>query len=154
MPLARGTAACGYTAILSLFWAASMPVTASIPKDYQVDWEAILNQHPDAFVESVSKWIYPSEARGGMMGSTSAKQPSQQVIITAYYDGSCMWSVCFSVQTRRGLSVASMMIMSDETFNSPPQMFPSVDTLSPISDVLHTLRNRIEALNGESSKRL
>ena len=35
MPLARGTAACGYTTILSLFWAAGMPVTASIPKDYQ-----------------------------------------------------------------------------------------------------------------------
>jgi hypothetical protein len=36
MPLARGTAACGYTALLSLFWAAGMPVTSSIPKDYQV----------------------------------------------------------------------------------------------------------------------
>ena len=35
MPLARGTAACGYTTILSLFWAAGMPVTASIPKNYQ-----------------------------------------------------------------------------------------------------------------------
>ena len=36
MPLARGTAACGYATLLSLFWAAGMPVTASIPKDYQV----------------------------------------------------------------------------------------------------------------------
>jgi len=36
MPLARGTAACGYTVILSLFWAAGMPVTARIPKDVQV----------------------------------------------------------------------------------------------------------------------
>jgi hypothetical protein len=42
MPLARGTAACGYTALLSLFWAAGMPVTSSIPKDYQVtrSWRA------------------------------------------------------------------------------------------------------------------
>ncbi|GFH22733.1 Cir_N domain-containing protein [Haematococcus lacustris] len=36
MPLARGSAACGYTTILALFWAAGMPITASIPKSYQV----------------------------------------------------------------------------------------------------------------------
>lgn len=145
MPLARGTAACGYTAILSLFWAASMPVTASIPKDYQVDWEAILNQHPDAFVESVSKWLYPSEARG--LESTSDKL---QVITD--YDCSCMCSVCFCKLTGRNFPVSS--VMNEQTFNFLLQMFPSVDTLPPISDVLHTLRNRIEALNGESSKRL
>ena len=145
MPLARGTAACGYTAILSLFWAASMPVTASIPKDYQVDWEAILNQHPDAFVESVSKWLYPSEARG--LESTSDKL---QVITDC--DCSCMCGVCFCKLTGRNFPVSS--VMNEQTFNFLLQMFPSVDTLPPISDVLHTLRNRIEALNGESPKRL
>lgn len=36
MPLARGTAACGYTAVLALFRAAGMPITARIPRDYQV----------------------------------------------------------------------------------------------------------------------
>jgi len=36
MPLARGTAAVGYTTMLCLFWAAGTPVTAHIPKDYQV----------------------------------------------------------------------------------------------------------------------
>lgn len=36
MPLARGTAACGYTTILSLFWAAGMPISTRIPKNYQV----------------------------------------------------------------------------------------------------------------------
>ncbi|GFH13146.1 Cir_N domain-containing protein, partial [Haematococcus lacustris] len=55
MPLARGSAACGYTTILALFWAAGMPITASIPKSYQVDWEAILSQHPDDFIRSVWK---------------------------------------------------------------------------------------------------
>lgn len=38
MPLARGTAAVGYTTLLAWFWAAGMPVTATIPKDYQVGW--------------------------------------------------------------------------------------------------------------------
>ncbi|KAG2452817.1 hypothetical protein HYH02_002163 [Chlamydomonas schloesseri] len=64
MPLARGTAAVGYTTMLGLFWAAGMPVTATIPKDYQVDWEAILAQHPDQFTASVSAWLYPPQARG------------------------------------------------------------------------------------------
>jgi hypothetical protein len=38
MPLARGTAAVGYTTILALFWAAGVPVCTPIPKDYQV-WD-------------------------------------------------------------------------------------------------------------------
>lgn len=44
MPLARGSAAVGYTTILSLFWAFGMPISVAIPKDYQTDWEAILTQ--------------------------------------------------------------------------------------------------------------
>jgi hypothetical protein len=36
MPLARGTAAVGYTTMLGLFWAAGMPITQPIPRDYQV----------------------------------------------------------------------------------------------------------------------
>lgn len=36
MPLARGTAAVGYTTMLGLFWAAGMPISSEIPKDYQV----------------------------------------------------------------------------------------------------------------------
>lgn len=36
MPLARGTAAVGYTSLLGLFLAAGMPINAYIPKDTQV----------------------------------------------------------------------------------------------------------------------
>lgn len=36
MPLARGTAAVGYATMLSLFWAAGIPITTPIPTDYQV----------------------------------------------------------------------------------------------------------------------
>eukprot|EP00775_Hariotina_reticulata_P011921 gene11921-12065_t len=54
MPLARGTAAVGYTTMLGLFWAAGMPITAPIPKDYQVDWEAILARHPQQFIDRLS----------------------------------------------------------------------------------------------------
>lgn len=56
MPLARGTAAVGYSTVLTLFWAAGMPVTAYIPKDYQVSafcavrlwfWEPAAVLRPD-----------------------------------------------------------------------------------------------------------
>lgn len=63
MPLARGTAAAGYTTMLALFWAAGMPVKVTIPTDYQVDWEAILEQHPDIFAAELSQWFVPKEAR-------------------------------------------------------------------------------------------
>lgn len=76
MPLARGTAACGYATLLSLFWSAGMPVTAAIPKHYQVDWEAILNPRPEDFIASVGKWLYPSEAREGGGESTIQASPS------------------------------------------------------------------------------
>lgn len=63
MPIARGTAACGYTTILALFWAAGMPISVEIPTGYQVDWEAILEPHPDIFIEALYKWLVPEIAR-------------------------------------------------------------------------------------------
>ncbi len=76
MPLARGTAACGYATMLSLFWTAGMPVDATIPVDYQVDWEAILSQHPDDFEKSVGKWLYPEAARKDGGGHDVSNQAS------------------------------------------------------------------------------
>eukprot|EP00983_Pelagomonas_calceolata_P045807 1139884-Pelagomonas_calceolata.AAC.4 len=67
MPLARGTAACGYTTILSLFWAAGMPITASIPKDYQVGFlcshVALIMDGPD-FTLSAQSWECLVKAAG------------------------------------------------------------------------------------------
>eukprot|EP00261_Vitis_vinifera_P021485 XP_010652744.1 PREDICTED: suppressor of RPS4-RLD 1 isoform X3 [Vitis vinifera] len=60
MPLSRGTAAVGFVVLLGLFLAANMEFTGSIPKDFQVDWEAILNLEPDSFLDSVKSWLYPS----------------------------------------------------------------------------------------------
>ncbi|KAJ0980264.1 hypothetical protein J5N97_008519 [Dioscorea zingiberensis] len=60
MPLSRGSAAVGYTVLLGLFLAANMEVTANIPTGVQVDWEAILSSTPDAFLESIKSWLYPS----------------------------------------------------------------------------------------------
>jgi len=59
MPLARGSAAVGYTVLLGLFLATNIEVTGNIPPGIQVDWEAILSSTPDAFLDSVKPWLYP-----------------------------------------------------------------------------------------------
>ncbi|KAK9842872.1 hypothetical protein WJX74_003734 [Apatococcus lobatus] len=74
MPLARGSAMVGYTTILSLFLAAGMPISAAIPKDYQVDWEAILESNPSKFVSAIGSWLYPPAAKG----QPSTPAPSSQ----------------------------------------------------------------------------
>jgi hypothetical protein len=106
MPLARGTAAVGYSTILALFWAAGMPVTSSIPSSYQVDWEAILAQRPQQFREAVSGWLLPPQARG----EAGSEQQAQQ--------------------------------------------FPPVLELPPVTEVLGTMRARLEALNGPDARRI
>lgn len=60
MPLARGTAAVGFVAMLGILLAANMEFTGNIPKGVQVDWEAILNFDPNSFVDSVKTWLCPS----------------------------------------------------------------------------------------------
>ncbi|GMH36453.1 hypothetical protein BSKO_04321 [Bryopsis sp. KO-2023] len=63
MPLVRGTALTGYTAILGLFWAANMPVRTELPENYCPDWDAILEEDPDVFTESLLEKIAPPEAQ-------------------------------------------------------------------------------------------
>lgn len=66
MPLARGTAAVGYTTILALFLAAGMPVVSPIPEDEQTDWEAILAQDARSFIRATGEaWLFPAPLRDG-----------------------------------------------------------------------------------------
>ncbi|OMO56531.1 Tetratricopeptide TPR-1 [Corchorus capsularis] len=60
MPLSRGTAAVGFIVLLGILLAANMEFTGNIPKGVQIDWEAILNFDPNAFMDSVKSWLYPS----------------------------------------------------------------------------------------------
>lgn len=57
MPLARGTAVVGYITLLGLFLAANMKITTSVPKNFQVDWEAILSPNLDIFSQAVKPWL-------------------------------------------------------------------------------------------------
>jgi hypothetical protein len=57
MPLARGTAAVGYTVLLAMFWAAGVPADAPIPKDYQV--HAIKFNRLYALNVNLAMWMLP-----------------------------------------------------------------------------------------------
>lgn len=113
MPLARGTAAAGYTTMLALFWAAGMPVKVTIPTDYQVDWEAILEQHPDIFAAELSQWFVPKEAR-----------PDE-----------------YKESTRKGSKLVQKALADP-------------DDIPKVCEVLNTMRNRLEALNGPGIPRI
>lgn len=60
MPLARGSSVVGLTAMLGLFLATNMEVTANIPPGVQVDWEALLSPNPHLFINTIKTWLYPS----------------------------------------------------------------------------------------------
>ncbi|CAI5481737.1 unnamed protein product [Closterium sp. Yama58-4] len=62
MPLTRGSAMVGIISILGLSLAADMETLSLIPKDVQVDWEAILNPRFKQFNDSVSPWFYSKVA--------------------------------------------------------------------------------------------
>lgn len=57
MPLTRGSAACGLISIHALFLAAGLEIRKELPENFQVDWEAILNQTPDSFISSLDPWL-------------------------------------------------------------------------------------------------
>jgi hypothetical protein len=42
----------------------------------QVDWEAILAQHPDQFAASVSNWLLPPAARSDTSGTSAPASPT------------------------------------------------------------------------------
>ena len=60
MPLARGTAACGYIGLLGLFLSIDIEITANVPALQQVDWEGILNPQHDIFINALKPWMYPA----------------------------------------------------------------------------------------------
>eukprot|EP01023_Acetabularia_acetabulum_P065506 TRINITY_DN8686_c1_g1_i1.p1 TRINITY_DN8686_c1_g1~~TRINITY_DN8686_c1_g1_i1.p1 ORF type:complete len:166 (+),score=28.76 TRINITY_DN8686_c1_g1_i1:289-786(+) len=59
MPLARGSAACGYASLLGMFMALDMPISTQVPEGVQVDWEAILATSPEQFIGAVESWLLP-----------------------------------------------------------------------------------------------
>lgn len=59
MPLARGTAACGYISILAMFLATGTHLQAKIPTNVMLDWDAILLPTPKDFIFTCTEWMLP-----------------------------------------------------------------------------------------------
>ena len=56
-PLTRGTAVCGYAALFGLVLGQKKIFTDKLPKDIQLDWEAILASNVEHFVMKAKKWM-------------------------------------------------------------------------------------------------
>eukprot|EP01121_Diplochlamys_sp_Union-15-3_P015540 TRINITY_DN5160_c0_g1_i1.p1 TRINITY_DN5160_c0_g1~~TRINITY_DN5160_c0_g1_i1.p1 ORF type:complete len:698 (-),score=134.14 TRINITY_DN5160_c0_g1_i1:20-2113(-) len=63
MPLSRGTAACGYVALLGMFLTFGIKITAPVPEGMMVDWEGILRPRPEDFIGALKSWMYPSRQK-------------------------------------------------------------------------------------------
>eukprot|EP00890_Picochlorum_soloecismus_P006715 jgi/Picsp_1/869/NSC_04357-R1_tetratricopeptide repeat protein 13-like len=61
MPLARGSAFCGYVMLLACRLAGGILGSEKIPNGLQVDWEAILETSPERFAQLMGSWISKSD---------------------------------------------------------------------------------------------
>lgn len=91
-----------------------------------MDWEAILTQHPSDFIAAMAKWLIPT------VGLT----PEQATART---------SAAPPPRARASPDVAA---------SDPQLVFPPVSEVVPVDQVLATIRQRLEALNGEKEKRI
>jgi hypothetical protein len=56
-PLTRGSAMCGYAAVMAVVLASNRSITSSIPKGKQLDWEAIFTGDSNEFIARFEKEI-------------------------------------------------------------------------------------------------
>lgn len=57
MPLSRGSAAAGLTAIHAVFLAFGYELKGEIPRGMQVDWEAMIRSRPETFMNAIERWF-------------------------------------------------------------------------------------------------
>ncbi|KAI7837041.1 hypothetical protein COHA_009118 [Chlorella ohadii] len=132
MPLARGSAFCGYVSMLGAFLAAGAPVQATMPKSYQTDWEAILESSPERFIASVSSWMYPPE----LSSSSSSNNSSGGSGSGGGVNGGTAGGGNGSRAADGSIAGAAAAVPC-----------PPVDKLPKVIEVLDTMRKRLEALN-------
>eukprot|EP00596_Hydrurales_sp_CCMP1899_P002773 CAMPEP_0119045292 /NCGR_PEP_ID=MMETSP1177-20130426/38746_1 /TAXON_ID=2985 /ORGANISM="Ochromonas sp, Strain CCMP1899" /LENGTH=275 /DNA_ID=CAMNT_0007016819 /DNA_START=1 /DNA_END=828 /DNA_ORIENTATION=- len=70
-PLTRGTSATGYAILYSAILAIGEELTDKLPRNIQLDWEAMFTPHPNDFVEKALPWVSKRQtsrlAQGGDM---------------------------------------------------------------------------------------
>lgn len=87
MPLARGTAACGYISILGMFLATGTHLQAKIPSNVMLDWDAILLPTSSEFTETCKEWMLPhreplNEATFDSLPSVTGSIPTLRHLFT------------------------------------------------------------------------
>ena len=98
-------------------------------QSYQTDWEAILSRTPQAFIASVSKWLYPPAARTPTAVSSS--------------NGGTSGTDAFT----NGAS-------SEAAAEATSPHVRALDGIPVVKEILGTLRARLEALNGPKALKI
>jgi hypothetical protein len=112
----------------------------------KVDWEAILSQHPDAFTQRLAQWFLPDavrEALGGPPAAAAAAAAAAPAVSAAPGGGGAEGG-------GSGGGGGGPQAAGAQAPGAPP---PLAD-LPRASEVLSTMRRRIEALNGPDAPRL
>ncbi|KAL4437434.1 hypothetical protein ABPG75_004573 [Micractinium tetrahymenae] len=164
MPLARGSAFCGYVSMLAVFLAMRAPVRTSMPPSYQTDWEAILESSPERFLQSVSSWMYPPEVQQAQQAQQAQQGGDQEVQQQAGQQQQP------AGQQQEGESQAGQQQQQTNGSSSGSEgggsgggsgtaaagVLPCkpVDQLPKVIEVLSTMRQRLEALNGPDVPRI
>lgn len=144
----------------------------------QVDWEAILSQHPDAFIERLAQWFVPEPARAALGGRAPAASSSGGGSggndrsseggtgdgardasgggASGGGGGDSNGAAPTSDAPQRGSSAGSAGASPRGSSGGrvTPRDLPGASELPRAGEVLATMRRRVEALNGPDMPRL
>jgi hypothetical protein len=106
-----------------------------------VDWEAILAKHPQQFVSRLADWFVPKAACPPARVPTTSDDAAAAAAAAA----KALDAVCPSNKPRTHNASSS----GDKGGSKAASYtFPDVEDLPPVSDVLATFRQQLNALNG------
>jgi hypothetical protein len=108
----------------------------------QVDWEAILAKHPQQFIDRLSRWFVPEAA---------LPIPPLPATSTAAGSSTCNPAAATSGSSA-GASPAASPRGSSSKVVAAAKALPDVEKMPAVSEVLATLRQRLNALNGPDAK--
>ncbi|KAL7722089.1 TPR repeat protein [Entamoeba marina] len=83
MPLSRGTAGCGMYWLFSLLLTAGYVIDSTIPKGFQCDWEALLNENQSTFITNMRSWIVLKPLNVNDLPDVSTSLPTLRDVIQA-----------------------------------------------------------------------
>jgi hypothetical protein len=113
------------------------------PPHPQVDWEAILAKHPQQFIDRLSRWFVPESA---------LPIPPLPATSVAAGSSSSGGAAAATGSSSAGGSPAASPRGSSSKVVAAAKALPEVGQMPVVSEVLGTLRQRLNALNGPEAK--